>query len=131
MSQRLETRGRKVVTVASGEEAVKIVEDHNFDVAVVDLAMPGIDGIETLKQITELGNWSSKEIITAFIVVITILVIALKNFVPALAGLHKTCRLFCFAASMLILWKKYFWQCILELEQYLVPKVFSVCWYKL
>jgi DNA-binding NtrC family response regulator len=51
MSQRLETRGLKVVTVQCGEEAVGIVADQSFDVAVVDLAMPGIDGIETLKQI--------------------------------------------------------------------------------
>lgn len=51
MSQRLETRGLKVETVTSGEEAIAKVADHNFDVAVVDLAMPGIDGIETLKQI--------------------------------------------------------------------------------
>jgi DNA-binding NtrC family response regulator len=53
MSQRLETRGLKVVTVQCGEEAVSIVADQNFDVAVVDLAMPGIDGIETLIQIKE------------------------------------------------------------------------------
>ncbi len=51
MSQRLETRGLKVIAVSCGEEAVKTVVDHNFDVALVDLAMPGIDGIETLKQI--------------------------------------------------------------------------------
>ncbi|MEA2116634.1 MAG: response regulator [Thermodesulfobacteriota bacterium] len=51
MSQRLETRGLKVVAVTSGEKAVATAKDHNFDVAVVDLAMPGIDGIETLKQI--------------------------------------------------------------------------------
>ena len=51
MSQRLETRGLKVVTVSSGEEAIATVADQSFDVAVVDLAMPGIDGIETLKQI--------------------------------------------------------------------------------
>ncbi len=53
MSQRLETRGLKVVTVASGEAAIAEVADHSFDVAIVDLAMPGIDGIETLKQIKE------------------------------------------------------------------------------
>lgn len=53
MSQRLETKGLKVVAVTSGEKALTEVEDHKFDVAVVDLAMPGIDGIETLKQIKE------------------------------------------------------------------------------
>lgn len=53
MSQRLETKGLKVVAVTSGEKALVEIEDHNFDVAVVDLAMPGIDGIETLKQMKE------------------------------------------------------------------------------
>lgn len=53
MSQRLETRGLKVVAVTSGEEALAMAEDRNFDVAVVDLAMPGIDGIETLRRIKE------------------------------------------------------------------------------
>jgi DNA-binding NtrC family response regulator len=51
MSQRLETRGLKVVAVTSGEKAVAMADDHHFDVAIVDLAMPGIDGIETLTQI--------------------------------------------------------------------------------
>ena len=51
MSQRLETRGLKVVAVTCGEEAVAAVEDKNIDVAVVDLAMPGIDGIETLQRV--------------------------------------------------------------------------------
>ena len=53
LSQRLETRGLKVKAVTSGEDAVKQVEDQNFDAIIVDLAMPGIDGIETLKRIKE------------------------------------------------------------------------------
>ena len=53
MSQRLETRGLKVGAVTSGEEAILLADDYGFDVAVVDLAMPGIDGIETLIQIKE------------------------------------------------------------------------------
>ncbi len=53
LSQRLEARGLKVAAVTSGEEAVMQVEDHNFDAIIVDLAMPGIDGIETLKRIKE------------------------------------------------------------------------------
>ncbi len=43
----------------------------------------------------ELGGWSRKEVITASIVILAILVIALKNFIPALAGLHKTGILLC------------------------------------
>jgi len=53
LSQRLKARGLKVDTVTSGEDALRRVEDHNFDAIVVDLAMPGIDGIETLKRIKE------------------------------------------------------------------------------
>lgn len=53
LSQRLETRGLKVIAVTSGEEALDMTDDLNFDVAVVDFAMPGINGIETLKQIKE------------------------------------------------------------------------------
>jgi len=53
LSERLETRGLKVNAVLSGEDAVARVEDQNFDAIIVDLAMPGIDGIETLRQIKE------------------------------------------------------------------------------
>jgi len=53
LSERLETRGMKVNTVLSGEDAVKRVEDQNFDAIILDLAMPGIDGIETLRRIKE------------------------------------------------------------------------------
>ncbi len=53
LSQRLEARGLKVKAVTSGEDAVNQVEDHNFDAIIVDLAMPGIDGIETLRRIKE------------------------------------------------------------------------------
>ena len=51
LSQRLEARGLKVDAVTSGEDALNQVEDRNFDAIIVDLAMPGIDGIETLKRI--------------------------------------------------------------------------------
>ncbi len=53
LSERLEMRGLKVVAVTTGEEAVAAAADRSIDVAVVDLAMPGIDGLETLRQIKE------------------------------------------------------------------------------
>lgn len=53
LSERLENRGLKVNAVLSGEDAVVRVEDQNFDAIIVDLAMPGIDGLETLRRIKE------------------------------------------------------------------------------
>ena len=53
LSERLETRGLKVNAVLSGEEAVNRVEKQNFDAIILDLAMPGIDGLETLRRIKE------------------------------------------------------------------------------
>ena len=49
LSERLEVRGLQVTSVTSGEDALARVEEQNFDVIVVDLAMPGIDGLDTLK----------------------------------------------------------------------------------
>lgn len=53
LSERLEARGLQVNSVTSGEDAIAQVEDKNFDAIVVDLAMPGINGIETMKRIKE------------------------------------------------------------------------------
>ena len=51
LAERLETRGLKVNTATSGEDAVAKVDSQSFDLIVLDLAMPGIDGLETLKRI--------------------------------------------------------------------------------
>jgi DNA-binding NtrC family response regulator len=53
LSERLEARGLRVNTVTRGEAAVGEVDEKNFDAIIVDLAMPGIDGIETLRRIKE------------------------------------------------------------------------------
>lgn len=50
LAERLEVRGMQVVTARSGEEALRIVEEKDFDAVVLDLAMPGMDGIETFKR---------------------------------------------------------------------------------
>lgn len=51
LAERLESRGLKVNTAASGEDAITKVDGQSYDVIVLDLAMPGIDGLETLKRI--------------------------------------------------------------------------------
>lgn len=51
LGQRLEARNLKVTTATSGARALELVENKDFDVIVLDLAMPGMDGIEVLKRI--------------------------------------------------------------------------------
>ena len=51
LSKRMEGRGLKVDTSVSGEEALKKVKGKEFDAIILDLAMPGMSGIETLKRI--------------------------------------------------------------------------------
>ena len=51
LAERLEARGMKVSTATSGEDAVANADKEGFDLIVLDLAMPGIDGLETLKRI--------------------------------------------------------------------------------
>lgn len=56
LGKRLAARGFRVETVGSGEEAVEKTKRQTFDVIVLDLAMPGIDGIETLKQLLAINS---------------------------------------------------------------------------
>ena len=49
LAERMQTRGFEVDTVESGAEALSLIKDKEFDAVVLDLAMPGMDGIETLK----------------------------------------------------------------------------------
>ncbi len=54
MSKRLLRKGFTVKCTFSGEEAVEAAQKEHFDVAVVDLKMPGMDGVETQKRLHEI-----------------------------------------------------------------------------
>ena len=49
LSQRLEIRDLAVTTACDGEEALRLIENHNYDVVVLDVKMPGQDGNQILK----------------------------------------------------------------------------------
>ena len=40
----LEDEGFYPISAESGEEALELIEKHRFDVAIVDMRLPGIDG---------------------------------------------------------------------------------------
>ncbi|MCX6641724.1 MAG: response regulator [bacterium] len=49
IAQRLEMRGLDVTKATNGLEAVEIAKHKKFDLALLDLKMPGLDGKEVLK----------------------------------------------------------------------------------
>lgn len=62
----IEGAGYEVVgTASSGEEALTIAEELNPDVAIVDIRLPGMDGIETTRQLVERHNLAVM-IVTAY-----------------------------------------------------------------
>lgn len=48
--------GYKVLTASSGEEALNIIRKDRPDLVLLDIKMPGIDGIETLRKIKEIDR---------------------------------------------------------------------------
>jgi len=51
LAERLEIRGLKPEVVLSGEEAMDFMDKSVPDVIVLDLRMPGIDGMEVLRRV--------------------------------------------------------------------------------
>jgi DNA-binding NtrC family response regulator len=47
----LEKKGYSVMTAAGGEAALTSLGNHTVHVVILDVKMPGMDGIETLKEI--------------------------------------------------------------------------------
>ncbi len=54
VAERLKMRDYDVTVSLSGQGCIDTVKELNFDVVVLDVQMPGIDGIETLRQIKSL-----------------------------------------------------------------------------
>jgi two-component system response regulator PilR (NtrC family) len=58
--------GFEVESAGSGEDALKVLERTPIDLALVDLRMPGLDGLETLRRIKQLEESVSVVIMTAY-----------------------------------------------------------------
>jgi len=55
ISKLLSRRGYEVKAVNSGDEALRSLMENAFDVMVLDLKMPGLDGTATIREMNKLG----------------------------------------------------------------------------
>ena len=62
----LTREGYRVSLAASGEEALQLAKSSSFDIAIVDVMMPGIDGIQTLEELKRLDDQMPVIICTAY-----------------------------------------------------------------
>ena len=61
----LEREGMAVDTAGEGEEALWKAEAVDYDAIVLDLMLPGIDGLEVCRRLRESGIWSPILMLTA------------------------------------------------------------------
>jgi len=54
--EELEDEGAIVTLAASGEEALERLEEGVFDLILLDIKMPGMDGVEVLRRVKEKWN---------------------------------------------------------------------------
>ena len=66
LSEALEEKGRRVLTAASGSEALRVVTSTHVNLVLLDLAMPGMDGVETFRQMRRTHPDLPVVIITAY-----------------------------------------------------------------
>ncbi len=55
-----------VAEASSGEEALGLVSEHIPDVVLLDLIMPGMDGVETTRQIKKISPRTQVVVLTSF-----------------------------------------------------------------
>ncbi|MBW2260092.1 MAG: response regulator, partial [Deltaproteobacteria bacterium] len=64
LSERLSLRDFEVITASDGKQAIKAAKKGQFDVAILDLRMPGMDGTEVLKVLKDKHKWLAVVMLT-------------------------------------------------------------------
>ncbi|MBW2709618.1 MAG: response regulator [Deltaproteobacteria bacterium] len=96
MTRLLNTRGYQTKAVNEGEEAIRVLEKEAYDVAVLDLKMPGMNGIDILKKLNELNISSQVIMLTGHGGVDTAME-AIKlgayDYIPKPCGVDELCEM--------------------------------------
>ncbi len=56
LSEVLKKNGFDTLEASSGSQAVAMVKEHDLDLILMDIAMPGMDGIETLQEVSKIKS---------------------------------------------------------------------------
>jgi two-component system response regulator (stage 0 sporulation protein F) len=59
-------KGYEVETIQNGFEAIERIKEKYFDIALIDIKMPGMNGVDILKELKKLSLGTAKIIMTAF-----------------------------------------------------------------
>jgi DNA-binding NtrC family response regulator len=62
----LSAKGYEVDTALNGEEALRDIESHSYDVVFTDIKMPGMDGLEVAEKIRARCPWTPVVVITGY-----------------------------------------------------------------
>jgi diguanylate cyclase (GGDEF)-like protein len=63
LSRRLERAGYEVITANGGERGLELLHAHRIDAVLLDIMMPGMSGIETLRRIRDVRPLSELPVI--------------------------------------------------------------------
>ena len=62
----LTAQGYQTTDAEDGEEAIELIKRHKFDVALLDIQMPNINGIQVLKYIKEHSPQTKAVMLTGY-----------------------------------------------------------------
>ena len=62
----LAEKGYEVVTLTSGFEAIALIKERSFNVILIDIKMPGMNGVEVFKEIKKFSPKTNIMMITAY-----------------------------------------------------------------
>jgi two-component system OmpR family response regulator len=61
----MEQEGYAVDTALDGDEGLHMVTENDYDAIVLDLMLPGVDGLEVCRRLRERGRWAPVLMLTA------------------------------------------------------------------
>lgn len=64
LAERLQLRDFDVKTALNGDDAIKLFNENEFDIIILDVKMPGKNGIDTLKEIKNINQLSQVIMLT-------------------------------------------------------------------